>query len=705
MSAAMDRREFLAVLGGGLTVIFTVDLAALLPVEAQQRGYPTDLNAYLRVGEDGRVSLFTGKIEMGQGIHTSLAQMLAEELDVTPDVIDPVMGDTDVTPWDMGTFGSMTTRFFGPPLRRAGAEAREALLELAAERLDVPMERLDTRDGRVFDRQRPDAAVSYGDLVRGRRLERRASGDVSLEPMAEHTVCGVPTARMDGRSKVTGEARYAGDVRLPDMLHAAILRPPAHGSRLRDADATGAEAVEGARVVRDGELVAVLHERPDVAEEALGRVNARWDVPDPVVDNATIFDHLDREMTNRETVSEAGSLDSGRAMTARAVEATYRNQYVAHAPIETHTALAAFEDDRLTVWASTQTPFPARDEIARALGMAPEDVRVITPFVGGGFGGKTANLQAVEAARLARLAGRPVQVAWTRKEEFFHDTFRPAGFVRITAGLDEGGSPVLWELETVGAGPGGSEPQYRLPHHRVTARGGWMGPQPGHPLAVGAWRAPSANTNYFAIESHIDMMAAAAGVDPVTYRLDHLADERARGVLRAAADRFGGDFVPAPSGRGHGVAVALEVGTWVAAIAQVDVDEERGTVRVERIVCAQDMGEIINPRGAILQSEGALTMGLGYVLGEEVRFEGGAVLDENFGSYQIPRFSWVPEIEVVLVENPDLSPQGGGEPAITVMGAVVANAVHDACGARVYDLPMTPARVKDALAAGPVPGA
>ncbi|MEJ2503051.1 MAG: molybdopterin-dependent oxidoreductase, partial [Gemmatimonadota bacterium] len=228
---------------------------------------------------------------------------------------------------------------------------------------------------------------------------------------------------------------------------------------------------------------------------------------------------------------------------------------------------------------------------------------------------------------------------------------------------------------------------------------------PGHPLAVGAWRAPSANTNYFAVETHIDPMAAAAGIDPVSYRLEHLADERARRVLQTAADRFGGDFVAAPSGRGHGVAVALEVGTWVAAIAEVDVDEERGTVRVARIVCAQDMGEVINPRGAVLQSEGALTMGLGYALGEEIRFEGGAVLDENFGSYQIPRFSWVPEIEVVLVDNPDLSPQGGGEPAITVMGAVLANAVHDACGARVYDLPMTPTRVKNALAAGPVPGA
>lgn len=705
MSSTMDRREFLGILGGGLTVFFTVDLAALLPLEAQQRGYPTDLNAYLRVGEDGRVSLFTGKIEMGQGVHTSLAQMLAEELDVPLTAIDPVMGDTDTCPWDMGTFGSMTTRFFGPPLRRAGAEAREALLELAADRLHVPITRLDTRAGRVFDRQNPDASVEYGDLVRGRRLERRASGEAQLEPMAEHTVCGVPTQRMDGMSKVTGEARYAADIRAPGMLHAAILRPPAHGARLLDVDVSGAETVDGARVVRDGDLVAVLHELPDVAAEALDRMNARWDVPSPTVDNSNIFDHLAGELGPSRTVSEAGSLERGRGLAERTFEATYRNQYVAHAPIETHTALAWIEDDDVTVWASTQTPFPARDEIARALAMEPDNVRVITPFVGGGFGGKTYNLQAVEAARLARLTGRPVQVAWTRKEEFFHDQFRPAALVRVTSALDHGGRPVLWELETIGAGDGGAAPQYRIPHHRVTSRGSWQGRQPGQPLAVGAWRAPAANTNYFAVESQIDVMSAAARVDPVTYRLDHLADERAVRVLRAAAEQFGGDFVPAPSGRGHGVAVALEVGTWVAAIAQVRVDRDRGTVRVERIVCAQDMGEVINPRGAVLQVEGCLTMGLGYALAEEIRFEGAAVLDENFGSYQLPRFSWVPELDVVLVDNPDLSPQGGGEPAITIMGAVVANAIHDACGARLHDLPMTPARVRSALDASPAVGA
>ncbi len=710
--STMDRREFVAVLGGGLTVLFSVDvsdLLAALPAD-QQRGYPTDLNAYLRIGEDGRVSLFTGKIEMGQGVNTSLPQMLAEELDVPLAAIDAVMGDTDLCPWDMGTFGSMTTRFFGPPLRRAGAEARSALLELASERLGAPVARLDTRDGRIFDTRDPSSSVGYGELVRGRRLERTATAQgvategqaptaVPLQPMAEHTVCGVPTRRVDGRDKVTGDALYAGDVRLPDMLYASALRPPVHGAKLLDVDVSGAEAVEGSRVVRDGDLVAVLHPLPDAAMDAAARLEARWDEPEATVDNASIFEHLAASAPAAQLVAEEGSVAEGRRLGSRRVENTYYNHFVAHAPMEPHTAVARVDDDGATVWASTQTPFPCRDQVAEALGVPADKVRVITPYVGGGFGGKTYNRQAVEAARLSKLAGRPVQVMWSRREEFFYDRFRPAAVVKAAAALDDAGSPVLWELDTLYAGSGGAEPAYRFPHVRVTSAGGWQRQGQGQPLAVGPWRAPGANTNTFAAESQIDALAALAGRDPVSFRLDHLADPRAVRALRSAAERFGGEFAPAPSGRGVGVAAALEVGTWVAAVAQVAVDRPSGRVRVERIVVAQDMGEVINPEGATMQVESCITMGLGYALAEEVRFRGGAVLDQNFGTYHLPRFSWVPEIEVILVDNPDLSPQGGGEPAITIMGAVIANAIHDATGARLTTLPMTPGRVRAAVAA------
>ena len=327
-------------------------------------------------------------------------------------------------------------------------------------------------------------------------------------------------------------------------------------------------------------------------------------------------------------------MDAARSGRDRVQEVSYLNHYVASRPHRDVHGARTGRIGKVTVWASTQTPFSARDEIARALGLAPENVRVITPFVGGGFGGKTYNLQAVQAARLAKLAGVPVQVCWPRRDEFFHDRFRPAAVVRIRSGLDASGKLVLWDLETLYAGTNGRSPIYDIPNVRAVARGGWQGNSPRQPLAVGPWRAPGANTNVFAVESHIDRMAAAAREDPVNFRLRHLSDERRKRVLRTAAERFGGPYSPAPSGRGVGVAVSNEVGAFDAAIAQVSVERATGHVQVVRIVCVQDMGEIINPRGAELQVEGCLTMGLGYALTEAVRFEGGRVLDENFDSYQ-----------------------------------------------------------------------
>ena len=314
--STLDRREFMAALGGSLTVLLTVDLGDLLAEPQQGRGYPTDLNAYLRIGEDGRIALFTGKVELGQGANTLLAQMLAEELDVPLSSIDPVMGDTDVCPWDMGTFGSMTTRFFGPPLRRAGAEARAALVELAAEKLALPADRLDTRDGFVLDRQRPAVRVGYGELVKGRKIVRRVTTAVQPETVAEHDVCNRPAPRIDARLKVTGAARYAGDIRRPDMRYAAVLRPPAHGARMLSVDTSAAEAVAGVQVMRDGELLAVLHSLPDVAWQALARVKAEWELPAAAVTDRNIFEHLQQELPRAQSIAERGT------WTRRAADAT-----------------------------------------------------------------------------------------------------------------------------------------------------------------------------------------------------------------------------------------------------------------------------------------------------------------------------------------------------------------------------------------------
>jgi isoquinoline 1-oxidoreductase len=487
------------------------------------------------------------------------------------------------------------------------------------------------------------------------------------------------------------------------MLYARFLRPPAHGARLLTLDTSGAEAVLGTRVVRDGDLIAVLHADPEAAAIALGRLRADWQLPQARLDTGNIFDHIVNHVADQKNIVDRGSLSAARANAASLFETTYRKGYVAHAPIETHTALAEVRDGRATVWASTQTPFPTRDRIAQSLGLSQKSVRVITPFLGGGFGGKSADGQAVEAARLAQVTGRPVQVAWTREEEFFYDTFDPAAVVKIVSGLGADGRISLWDYTVYAAGERGAMLFYEVPNARVrlVGRTSYAPETAGagvHPFAVGPWRAPGANMNVFAVESQIDIMAASARVDPVEFRQHHFAEPRMRRVLQAAADAFGWKASAAPSGRGFGVACSIDAGTCVATMAEVKVDRSTGKVKVLRIVCAQDMGIVVNPVGAKMQMEGGLTMGLGYVLSEELRFQGGEILDRNFDTYGIPRFSWVPRIETVLVKNDDLAPQGGGEPSITCTGAVIANAVFDAIGVRLFQLPMTGDRVLRAIA-------
>jgi isoquinoline 1-oxidoreductase len=686
----LSRRELLILPGSGLLLAF--------PAEAQRQGYPSDFNAYLRIGADGRVTCFVGKVELGQGSKTALAQLLAEELDVALDSVDMVMGDTDVCPWDMGTFGSLSIRQFGPVLRGAAAEARAVLLQLAAERLQTPVEGLRVKAGVVAG---PSGSVTYAQLVQGKRIERRLE-KIPLKPVSSYSVVGQSPRRKDAIEKVTGKAKYAGDMALPGTLHARILRPPAHGATLKDADTSVAEKVPGVRVVKQGDLIAVLHERPDVAEKALGLVKAQFDRPGPSVDDRSIFDHLLKAAPRGQVVNESGSIEEGAKLCTSLIERTYFNSYVAHAALETHSAVAVVEDGKATVWAGTQTPFPVKQQVAQALNLPPEKVRVITPYVGGGFGGKSASRQAVEAARLAQITGKPVQVVFDRAEEFFFDTFRPAAVVTILSGLTGAGKIPVWDYKVYCAGDREAKQFYDIPHQRTVSAGGWSGAStPGlHPFAIGPWRAPSVNTHTFARESHIDILADKAGVDPVEFRLRHLTDKRMRRVIEAAAKQFGWKPARAPSGRSVGVACAIYLGTYVATMAEVAVDKSSGRVQVKRVVCAQDQGVIVSPDGSRQQIEGSITMGLGYALSEEVRFKDGEVRDRNFDTYQIPRFSWLPKIETVLVENPETPASGCGEPPIVTMGAVLANAIFDAVGARLFHLPMTPARVLEALKRG-----
>ena len=672
----VDRREFCKLLGGGIVVLITSP-----SIDLFGQSYPEDPNAYLRIGEDGRVTLYSGKVEMGQGINTSLSQMAAEELGVSLDMIDIVMGDTDLVPYDRGTWGSQTTRMFGPAVRAAAAEARTVLMRLASEKLEVPREQLVVAKGVVSAGSR---RVTYGELAKGRVISRLVGEKAVLRALKDFTIVGKPAKRVDGRDKVTGRAIYAGDIRRPGMLHARILRPPMHGATLKAADVSKAKAALGVTVVEKDDLIAVLHADPEAAGKALALITAQWDRPKATFDTESIYDYF---VTNVAAPAVKGQFES-----------RFETAYVAHAPMETHSAVAELKDGKLTAWVGTQSPFGARARIAQTLGLDEKQVRVITPFIGGGFGGKSPVGQAVEAARLAQITGKPVMVAWTRAEEFFLDTFGPAAVVKIASSIDDQKKITQWSFDVWAAGTRSAEVLYDVPGGKVTSYMGRGTPEAKlHPFGTGPWRAPGAGTNVFARESQIDIMAAAAKVDPLEFRLHNTSDERARRVLKAAAEALGWKAAPGPSGQGRAIAVAVDAGSYCALAAEVVVDRKTGEIRVKRVVAAQDMGQVINPEGAKMQMEGCINMGLGYVLTEELQFRGGEILDENFGTYELPRFSHVPRIESVLVKNDELAPQGGGEPAIVPMGAVIANAVFDATGVRMYRLPMTPKRVLAAM--------
>jgi isoquinoline 1-oxidoreductase len=703
--ASLSRREFLkrmGLLGGGLIVYCTLGDISTAQARAPREGFmgsrvPTDFNAFLRIGPDNRVTCFVGKIEMGQGPITSFAQMLAEELDVAYESVDMVMGDTDRCPWDRGTWGSYSTRHYGVFVKEAASEAKGVLKELAAERLLCPVSRLVTSNGLILDSNFPMYRVTYGELTAGKIIERHLKDVPPLKPASQYSISGKSYLRRDAFDKVTGRAQFTADIRLPGMVYAKILRPPAHGAKLRSVDTAGAESMQDVQVVRDRDLIAVLHPDPDGATKALARVKADFELPRTGVNDKTIFNHLLENAPEAVVASEAGNIKDGEKGATSIIEETYLNSYIAHAPMEPHAALASVEKDNITVWASTQTPFGVQKLIAETLAMPVKKVRVIAPFVGGGFGGKGTNPQAVEAARLAKHSGKPVMVNWTREEEFFFDTFRPAAVVKIRSGLDSAGQIHFWDYRVFFAGKRGCQNFYEIPHHREAAHGEWRIGPGIHPFAVGPWRAPAANTNIYARDLHLNTMASMAGKDPLEFRLNHLKDKRMRGVLEAAAKQFGWTPIKTPSGKGYGISCGIDAETYVATMAEVEVESRSGRIAVKRVVCAQDMGQVVNPQGAITQMEGCITMGLGYALSEEVHFSDGRLLDVNFDTYTIPRFSGLPKIETIIVPNPTLPPKGGGEPAIVCMGGVLATAVYDATGVKLLQLPMTPERVKSAL--------
>ena len=688
-----DRREFLKKLGGGIIVIFSLgELSMLQGWSQNDTEEMVDFNAFLRVKEDGRVDCYTGKIEMGQGVITSLAQALSEELEIPIKSVDMIMGDTDLCPYDAGTWGSLTTRFADPVLRAAAAEAREILIDLAAQQLGVPNEMLEAVDGTVVMKNDRSQKISYAELTKGKKIIQSLQKRPEIKKSKDFKIIGKPVISLDAEAKVAGRAKYSGDIKLPGMVYATIVRPPAYGSQKIQVDASGLDVFEGVEMVEDGNLIAVVHADPEVANRAAKKLNVTWEEPEVKADNETIFEYFEKNITQSKVFEEGGSLNDGKEGSKTLIEANYHDGYKAHASIETHTATCYFEDDKLIMWASTQTPFGTREELAKTFDMPLEKVHIKQIFLGGGFGGKIYNRQAVEAAKISKSVGKPVQLAWSRREEFMYDMFRPAALMKVASGVDNNGKLKLWNFDIYCAGTRGTKLFYDIPNNRTRI----FNDRDIHPFGTGAWRAPGNNSTTFARESHIDATAYAAGIDALKFRLNNMKDQNMYATLKLAAETFGWGREKS-EGHGYGIALGADAGTLVAIIAEVHVDKKTGVVQPIKVVCAQDMGQVVNPHGAKVQTEGGITMGLGYSLYEDIMFKGGQVKSRNFKNYKIARFSNTPKIECVFIDKMDSKPQGGGEPAIVCTGGAIANAVFDACGARVNRMPVTPERILEAL--------
>jgi isoquinoline 1-oxidoreductase len=644
---------------------------------------------WLHIGADEMVEVYCGKAEVGQSIRTSLSQAVAEELRVPVARIRMVLGDTARTPFDAGTFGSRTTPYMAPQLRKVAASARELLLDLAAARWQVDRATLVAVEGQVTHPP-TGHALSYGALTGGRRLTEPWREDVPVTPAAAWTVAGHPAPRVDGRAFVTGRHRYTPDLTRPGMLAGAVLRPPAFRATLRALDTQAAEAIPGVTVVRDGEFVGVTAPDRATARRACAAVAAEWDVP-PQIDAPELYAYLRTHPAPQTeggwggpTAYTHGSLDAGRAHAAHTLAATYTVAYIAHAPMETRAALAEWAGDHLTVWTGTQRPFGVRGELAAAFGLPDDQVRVIVPDTGAAYGGKHTGEAAVEAARLARAVGRPVKLIWSREEEFTWAYFRPAGIIEVRSALDAAGHITAWEYDNYNSGAAGIDAPYAIPHQAVAYHAA------DAPLRQGSYRALAATANHFARETHIDELAHLAGQDPLAFRLRNLEDDRLCAVLEAAATRFGwGTGSPAPD-HGWGIAGGTEKGSYVATCAEVAVDPESGQVRLVRVVEAFECGAVVNPAGLRNQIEGAVVQAIGGALFEQIDFGGGQIRTDRFSSYRVPRFGDVSAIEAVLVDRPDLPSAGAGETPIVGLAPAVGNAIFAATGVRLRALPLAP---------------
>jgi CO/xanthine dehydrogenase Mo-binding subunit len=681
----LSRRSFMQILGTGLLITVFEG-----PAWAQRGGGRAERVAVrIHLNEDGTITAMSGKVEEGQGARAELSQAAGEELRVPVDRIRLVMADTDLVPDDGVTAGSRTTPYNVPPMRRAAATARELLTQLAAKQWQVDAATLEVRDGAITNKATRQT-LTYADLAKSKDVAEAFSQlireDVAVAHVEDWKVLGSPVPRPNSRALVTGTHRFPSDIVRPNMLYGKVLRPPSYGATLESIDLSAVKAMQDVVVVHDGQFVGFAAPSSYWANEALqiAAKTASWKTA-PHPSSKTIHSYLtERAQAGRARPNTRGSIEKGLADAAKTLSETYTLAYIQHTPMEPRAAVAEWNDGKLTVWTGCDGPYRAQSDLARAFGISADRVHVIIPDMGGGFGGKHSAEAAEEAARLAKAAGRPVAVHWTRAEEFTWAYFRPAAVIECKAGLDARGSLIAWDFTNINAGGAAIDTPYNVPNTRVASVGS------DSPLRQGAYRCLAATGNNFARESFMDELAAAAGADPFAFRLAHLENPRVRAVLETAATHFNWaerrkKVTPE---LGVGLACGTEKNSVVAACVEVAIDRKRGEIKVNEVCEAFECGPVLNPGNLVSQVQGCIIMGLGGALFEEIQFEDGAITNASFGGYRVPHFGDVPKIDVHLITKTDIASAGGGETPIIAIAPAIGNAVFAATGLRLRSMPM-----------------
>ena len=683
---SFNRRQFLKAFSGGIALI--VPMSNLIAQQEQGESgrnranerVPDDIGAWIHIDESGMVSAFTGKVEIGQNIRTSLAQAVADELHVPMTSVRLVMADTDLTPFDLGTFGSMSTPRMAPQMRKAAAAAREVLIALAAEQWKVAPTDVRIVNARFVNHD-ASKSLTLAEVAKGRKLVKTIPPDEAITPVRDWTVAGTPVPKVDGRDFVNGKHQYTTDLKREGMLYGRIVRPSALEAKLVTSDTKAAEAIPGVVVVRDGDFIGVAAPDRETAIRAEKVIAVHWEAPGQP-GNDELFDYLKKNATTESRGSRPiGSIADGMAAADKKLAQTYTVAYIAHAPLEPRAAVAEWNDGKLTVWTGTQRPFGVRSELAEAFHIPEEKIRVLTPDTGSGYGGKHTGECAIEAARLARGSGKPVKLVWTREEEFSWAYFRPAGVIDVSTGVKNDGTVTAWEFHNYNSGASGLPVKYDFANQNIQFHNSKS------PLRQGSYRGLAATANHFAREVHMDELARLINMDPVEFRLKNIKDERLRAVLQSAAKTFGWGGKKT-DGRGVGIACGFEKGSYIATAAEVSVEAKTGRVKIERVVECFECGAIVNPLHLNNQVEGAIVQAIGGALFENIQFKNGQILNGKFSQYRLPRFSDVPKIEVVLLDRKDLPSAGAGETPIVGLAPAIGNAIFDATGQRIRSMPL-----------------